>query len=452
VTVVVAYPFTEERSSVFDECLHKLLEADPDVMRLPWMGAAGRIHDIRNGMAAAFLDQSDAEWLWYLDSDMAFAPDTAKLLIQAADPIERPVIGGLCFGQVTSHVDGYGIPHYRLFPTIYKWNDVDKVCSPVDDYPPDSYVRCYATGGACLLVHRSVLVTMRERTGDHWFTPLGGAKGDPQLTFSEDMSFCIRLQGLGVPLYVHTGIKTGHQKARWLTDDMFRADKNLPRERWVVIPSKDRLKELRGLIGQLRDQGEADGIVIVDNGYSRVGRNWLTTQKDLKVLAMDGAGIHEMWNAGIDACPPNADIAVLNDDVTIGPAFLSSLQATLTGHPELAVVSPNYDGREGDQLVYTSDICANRYDGTGGIAGFAFMLSAAFARRYRFPTECKWWYGDNDMVLTANTLGLGCAITLTTTVEHEPSLDVWQTDEMRAQTDADGEAFAAKWRASFVKS
>ena len=53
-----------------------------------------------------------------------------------------------------------------------------------------------------------------------------------------------------------------------------------------------------------------------------------------------------------------------------GPNMLSKMAEELRSDPLMAIVSPNYDGREGEGVEPVSDNCAGRYDGTGGIAGF----------------------------------------------------------------------------------
>jgi hypothetical protein len=57
------------------------------------------IVDGRNTLAAFMCDQSEAEWLLMVDSDMGFSGDTLEQLIAVADPTERPVVGALCFGH-----------------------------------------------------------------------------------------------------------------------------------------------------------------------------------------------------------------------------------------------------------------------------------------------------------------------------------------------------------------
>ena len=143
---------------------------------------------------------------------MGFAADTLERLVAAADPLERPVVGALCFAHKTDgRADHYGI-RYRSCPTVYDFVELpDKVgFVPRLDYERDTIVACSATGGACVLIHRTVLEQIRDRYGPVWFDPITHPKGPTK--FSEDLSFFVRVAGVGFPVHVHTGITTTHDK------------------------------------------------------------------------------------------------------------------------------------------------------------------------------------------------------------------------------------------------
>src|SRR3954451_18164455 len=57
--------------------------------------SSGALPGSRNNVVAHFLDHTDAEWLWCVDADMGFGADTLSRLIDAADPVARPVVGAL---------------------------------------------------------------------------------------------------------------------------------------------------------------------------------------------------------------------------------------------------------------------------------------------------------------------------------------------------------------------
>ena len=171
----------------------------------------------RNRVAKDFLDNTDGEYLFFVDTDMGFAADTVDRLVKACDRISSPVVGGLCFKLSRKRDRGdYYAERYSIAPTIYEYLELDDEVGfrPMADYPRDSMTKCAGTGAACIIIHRNALVKLRKAYGDVWFDPIThplGYKGQPR-TFSEDLSFCVRCHAQDLPVYVHTGIKTCHDK------------------------------------------------------------------------------------------------------------------------------------------------------------------------------------------------------------------------------------------------
>jgi len=203
----------------YDLTGHRRIVSHPHGKMGKQCGAAG-IVDGRNTIARAFLDESAAEWLFMVDSDMGFADDTVERLMDAAHPELRPVVGGLCFAHKT---DGkatfYGIK-YRPQPTLYDYFEDDDTVgfAPRFDYPADTLVPVGATGAAMLLIHRSALEQIRERFGDVWFDTIRHPKG---AHFSEDLSFSVRLAACDIPIHVHTGVRSGHDKGGVYYDEAY---------------------------------------------------------------------------------------------------------------------------------------------------------------------------------------------------------------------------------------
>ena len=189
---------------------------------IPKEAGAGHIHAGRNEVVRAFLDKSDAEWLWFIDSDMGFPPDAVDRLIDSADPQARPVVGGLAFAQQSAGPGPIGARRYRATPTIYRAAEIEARVGfvPMFDYPADSLVEVGATGAACLLIHRTVLEKVREEHGDRWFSFLSVPKGPNGFTeFGEDISFCLRLTAMDIPMWVDTSVKTTHDKGGVYLDE-----------------------------------------------------------------------------------------------------------------------------------------------------------------------------------------------------------------------------------------
>lgn len=219
----------------------------------------GGLVDARNQVMAHFLDQAQEEWLWMVDTDMGFPANVVDLLVDAADPTERPVVGALCFGLKLLDPDGYGGYLNEPFPTIYGWQAEGPDGYPgfarADDYPRDVLLRVAGTGAACLLIHRTVGEKLRAEHGDNWFSPVRYPDGR---FVSEDLSFCYRLGQGDIPLFVHTGIRTTHAKQLWLGE-----------REWLAHLALTRLGEAVGeqVDGELVEMdGEPGPTVNVDTG------------------------------------------------------------------------------------------------------------------------------------------------------------------------------------------
>jgi predicted O-methyltransferase YrrM/GT2 family glycosyltransferase len=426
-----------------------------------WAESGANISKVRNELVTRFLDQPDSEWLLFLDSDMVFPKDTIVRLLAAAKHSDVKVISGLCV-MVTD---------MGPIPTLYQFDNVedsDGITRVMFDYPDNAVVQVAATGAACLMVHRSVIESMQEAAGGSpyaWFQECTMARKGTTHWVSEDISFCLRANDLGHSVFVDCTLEIGHHKHGriWYPKDI-REGTGQPRRKLVaVIPMKDRLALTQDLVGQLREQGDVDEIVICDNGSGKKTKNWLSSQEDLTVLDCPDDGIHEMWNKAtahaLERHTARVRVAFLNNDLRLGPEFLKRLSRALDDNKGVTAVCGNYDGRTSDTpLVHTEEICAARYDGTGGFAGFAFMVRGEwFSSGYRFPEEMKWWCGDNDLLAaiyysSREDEPKSAAIVVDATVEH---LDgggatagdaLWtdpKWDEMKA---TDLEAFRSRWQ------
>lgn len=182
--------------------------------------ASGAIIAGRNDVTRDFLDRTKADWLWFVDADMGFAPDALERLLASAHRYDRPVMGALCFGLRREGTDPQThAERFRTFPTVYVWRELeDRVgFQVVADYKRDAVSVVSATGAACILIHRDVLEKIRSQHGDEWFSAITHPTGPT--TFSEDMSFCIRVAAADFPLHVDTSVKTCHDKGGVFCDE-----------------------------------------------------------------------------------------------------------------------------------------------------------------------------------------------------------------------------------------
>ncbi len=183
--------------------------------------SSANVSAARNTVTSRFLDlrtpdgATVGDWLLWIDSDMQWEPDAIEYMMQTADPVSRPIVGGLCFGMATD----------RLVPTIYQFaqHPTDGLVTVrVEKYPTDSVIQCAATGAAFLLIHRSVLERMRDAKFNAAFPFFQEVQlGDKPV--GEDIAFCLRAGQLGIPIHVDTRAKIGHHKSALLTEAKFLA-------------------------------------------------------------------------------------------------------------------------------------------------------------------------------------------------------------------------------------
>ncbi len=173
--------------------------------------SSGGIASARNQLTRVFLE-SDARWLWMVDADMGFAPDTLDRLLasKSGHPGASYAVGALCFSWRPEEPDGLGGYRFRPLPTLFGWDG--KGFKVASHYPFNSVVRVAGTGAACLLIHRSVM----EKIGEDWWTSVRYPDGD---FLSEDLSFCYRAGEAGFPIYVDTSIKTNHAKTIYVSEE-----------------------------------------------------------------------------------------------------------------------------------------------------------------------------------------------------------------------------------------
>lgn len=401
------------------------------------IGSGPRIAEARNQCVLSFLNECQAAWLLMIDTDMVFPVSALDKIMEAADPETAPIIGGLCFGGGRSGV---------MFPTMYRLVKPELNESPVqtiEEYPPDAMCEVDATGAAFLLIHRSVLQKMGETYKDSpypWFLEGSVYKGTK---FGEDWAFCMRAKTEGFPIHVHTGVKIGHVKPQVLDEDgwlAFKAKKNEIGEAgvqqnfkrkimggekepdaptYVVIPQKGKIDMTRRLVKQLHDQGNVAGIFIFDNGSTQT--ELAATYKfakdcDAQVIEAEGKTIHQMWNEGHRLAGMGLhdafNLAVLNNDLRIGPYFLLRQATALRSDDLLSAVCPNYDKRKGSGVQYV-----NGTKGMNGMSGFAFMFKG---ERFDTPFDegFAWWYGDDDFAMTVREKGNKVGFVYGVSVEH----------------------------------
>lgn len=203
------------------ESFTKLVAHDTDHQRylggFAVLKSSGLVSIYRNKVALAFHEDSECEWLWFVDSDIHLRDDTLDRLMEIADPEKVPILGALyfmgndegvvpCVMKRKKHLDGT----VKIAPVF-----------TADDYPRDALLRVDGLGMGCTLIHRSVLDEMMKVYGlpEPFFAQEYDEGG---ILCGEDVSFCMRADKLGFPSHVATGVEVGHEKTIVLTSEIVR--------------------------------------------------------------------------------------------------------------------------------------------------------------------------------------------------------------------------------------
>lgn len=240
--VCLAYAHFEDVKAITLNCLDDMRTYDsggPKLIgpKLTFQASSLGLVSGINQISAAFLDDTDAEWILWVDCDMGFPPHALHQLYEAADAQERPCVSALAFKCSQVEQDGAGGYITEAIPVIMDWGVGDDgqqgfMCRR--NYPENALIQCQATGMAFTLIHRRVYEAIRERFGDEWHTPVQAPRSTKIGTFTPDVSFWYRAAECGFPLFVHTGVGTSHQKTTWVSHASYVRQVG---EAWRATPS-----------------------------------------------------------------------------------------------------------------------------------------------------------------------------------------------------------------------
>lgn len=189
---LVALPCMDHVHTAFMESLLKLQPVGECEFGIT---CSSLIYDARNTLTKKAIDGKFDRILW-LDSDMVFAPSLMRDLSADLDD-GREFVSALCFTRrpptapVIFKNTGYKQVGRELTPFAEKYMD----------YPKNSVFEVKAVGlGAAMMTTRLVKQIYAEY----------GQPFTPQPGFGEDLSFCIKCEQSGIPVYCDSRIKVGH--------------------------------------------------------------------------------------------------------------------------------------------------------------------------------------------------------------------------------------------------
>lgn len=459
--VQVAYLHQTDVSFSFMESMRRLERHDRAGFRridgtkghINLLCGTGQLVLKRNYAVKLFLDGTPHEWLWMVDTDMGFAPDTVERLIDAAHPVDRPVVGALCFTLTDSAYDGMGGMRVSLIPTIYRIGHTAEGRASFchfGDYPANAMIQVAATGAACILLHRSVLEKVRAEHGDHWFDQMYTEDGD---MVGEDFSLCMRLNAAGVPIFVHSGIKTTHQKSLWLAEQDYRLQAPPPpaadTEVAVLVPVMRRPHNAAPFMASLRaSTGLAHCYAIADEDDPITAAAWREAGATVLVRPGSAGTFAEKVNWGQRMTRRDWDdfdgdgrgepwLFVCGDDVRFTADWLDQTQQVARLAPAARVIGTNdlsnprvVAGDHATHLLISREYVDEQgasWDGPGVVAHEGYGH----------------WYVDDEIVFAAKQRGVW-AMADRAIVDHLHPMwgkgvddEVYRLGQSKAKTDGD---------------
>ncbi len=165
----------------------------------------------------------ERDWLFFMDSDQTFPPETLERLISW----DLPIVSGLYFkspGKPVPHAYRYMWEEAKKYPEkeqdqadhfymslinevaayLLRFRDQIKDGLPTALLPTkrEDLIECDGVGGGCLLIHRRVFEAIEKP----YF------KCNPGTFIGDDFYFCRKVQEAGFKIYLDPGILCGHKE------------------------------------------------------------------------------------------------------------------------------------------------------------------------------------------------------------------------------------------------
>lgn len=222
-SVMVSYLHTPYVSASFTQSLIQVYEYERvyghnRIFRsLPVISGPLDLDYNRNQQVKVFLEKTSCDWLWIIDSDIGFKPETLEAFFRVIEAQEDPmrVLSGLYWSTFITDPDHMGGWYHDTAPVAYGWGEAEDGNEGFLQFtklPEDTLLRVHGVGAGCLMLHRSALEDVSAEYGENWFTR--SHVGPVHL--GEDLAFCHRLNELDIPIYLHTGITATHHKSVWV--------------------------------------------------------------------------------------------------------------------------------------------------------------------------------------------------------------------------------------------
>ena len=187
--ILVAIPAMDSVPTQFRQALSMLQSNPEDDVSISFV-VGSLVYSARNNLAKTAVDLG-ADWVFWLDSDMVFPPDTLQRMLKTCKEKDIDFLTGVYFRRVAPFT-----------PVLFKeMSDDGHEAEEFQDIPKDELFEVRACGFGCVLMKTNVIVDVFS-THMNMFTPIEGS--------GEDISFCIRARQCGYKVIADPTIPLGH--------------------------------------------------------------------------------------------------------------------------------------------------------------------------------------------------------------------------------------------------
>ena len=178
--ILIAVPCMDQVPAPFCNSL-ALLQKVGDCTLM--MKSGSLIYTSRNALATAAI-QTEADLVFWLDSDMVFQPDTLARMLKTLQEKDLDMLTGLYFRRV---------PPYS--PVLFDKLEIDGLACDFSEFKsiPDDLFEVGACGFGCVLMKTDVFFDVQTQYGN-MFAPIGNN--------GEDVAFCWRARKCGYKIYL----------------------------------------------------------------------------------------------------------------------------------------------------------------------------------------------------------------------------------------------------------
>lgn len=207
--VLIAVPCMDQVPAPFCQSLAQLKKVGECVLA---MKSGSLIYTSRNSLATMAI-QMDADYVFWLDSDMVFQPDTLVRMMDTVQKHDIDMLTGLYFRRVPPYSPVLFDKLEMRTKTVLDWSEFKTI--------PEYLFEVGGCGFGCVLVSTEVLMSVQGKHGN-MFAPMGNN--------GEDIAFCIRARDCGYKIICDPSIICGHVGYSVVDDQFFKAFSNNPKE------------------------------------------------------------------------------------------------------------------------------------------------------------------------------------------------------------------------------